>query len=111
MELLVSGVMQSANAALSPGEALRRVMEAIAGGILLEHGPGLRDPCEKELVVSSKICNDLHSLLFYTLHRSTDISSSSYNATGAIYGQTQTFKYILLVCDKKVSGLTPCVYL
>ncbi|CAG4955466.1 unnamed protein product [Parnassius apollo] len=50
MELLVSGVMQSAGAALSPGEALRRVMEALAGGLLLEHGPGLRDPCEKELV-------------------------------------------------------------
>ncbi|XP_073960181.1 zinc finger RNA-binding protein-like isoform X2 [Choristoneura fumiferana] len=50
MELLVSGVMQSAGAALSPGEALRRVMEAVAGGLLLEHGPGLRDPCEKELV-------------------------------------------------------------
>ncbi|KAI8434408.1 hypothetical protein MSG28_012446 [Choristoneura fumiferana] len=40
----------SAGAALSPGEALRRVMEAVAGGLLLEHGPGLRDPCEKELV-------------------------------------------------------------
>lgn len=52
MELLVAGVMQSAGAALSPGEALRRVMEAVAGGLLLEHGPGLRDPCEKELVVS-----------------------------------------------------------
>ncbi|XP_013169879.1 PREDICTED: zinc finger RNA-binding protein isoform X3 [Papilio xuthus] len=50
MELLVSGVMQSAGAALSPGEALRRVMEAVAGGLLLDHGPGLRDPCEKELV-------------------------------------------------------------
>ncbi|XP_039758213.1 zinc finger RNA-binding protein isoform X3 [Pararge aegeria] len=50
MELLVSGVMQSANGALSPGEALRRVMEALAGGLILEHGPGLRDPCEKELV-------------------------------------------------------------
>ncbi|KAM3960452.1 LOW QUALITY PROTEIN: zinc-finger protein 72D [Aphomia sociella] len=50
MELLVSGVMQSAGAALSPGEALRRVLEAVAGGLLLEHGPGLRDPCEKELV-------------------------------------------------------------
>ncbi|XP_035447047.1 zinc finger RNA-binding protein isoform X4 [Spodoptera frugiperda] len=49
MELLVSGVMQSAGAALSPGEALRRVMEAVAGGLLLDHGPGLRDPCEKEL--------------------------------------------------------------
>ncbi|CAK1541976.1 unnamed protein product [Leptosia nina] len=50
MELLVSGVMQSAGGALSPGEALRRVMEAVAGGLLLEQGPGLRDPCEKELV-------------------------------------------------------------
>ncbi|XP_069360439.1 zinc finger RNA-binding protein isoform X7 [Maniola hyperantus] len=50
MELLVSGVMQSAGGALSPGEALRRVMEALAGGLILEHGPGLRDPCEKELV-------------------------------------------------------------
>ncbi|CAG9565846.1 unnamed protein product [Danaus chrysippus] len=50
MELLVSGVMQSAGGALSPGEALRRVLEAVAGGLLLEHGPGLRDPCEKELV-------------------------------------------------------------
>ncbi|KAJ2949367.1 hypothetical protein O0L34_g15280 [Tuta absoluta] len=50
MELLVSGVVGSAGAALSPGEALRRVMEAVAGGLLLEQGPGLRDPCEKELV-------------------------------------------------------------
>ncbi|KAI5643941.1 DZF domain-containing protein [Phthorimaea operculella] len=50
MELLVAGVVGSAGAALSPGEALRRVMEAVAGGLLLEHGPGLRDPCEKELV-------------------------------------------------------------
>lgn len=49
MELLVAGVLQSAGAALSPGEALRRVMEAVAGGLLLDHGPGLRDPCEKEL--------------------------------------------------------------
>ncbi|XP_037971913.1 zinc finger RNA-binding protein isoform X3 [Plutella xylostella] len=50
MELLVSAVMQSAGAALSPGEALRRVLEAVAGGCLLEHAPGLRDPCEKDLV-------------------------------------------------------------
>ncbi|XP_053611909.1 zinc finger RNA-binding protein isoform X3 [Plodia interpunctella] len=50
MELLVSGVMQSAGAALSPGEALRRVCEAVSGGLLLDHGPGLRDPCEKDAV-------------------------------------------------------------
>ncbi|KAL4717296.1 hypothetical protein ACJJTC_017183 [Scirpophaga incertulas] len=50
MELLVAGVLSSAGTALSCGEALRRVMEAISGGLLLEHGPGLRDPCEKEAV-------------------------------------------------------------
>lgn len=53
----MSGVMQSAGSALSPGEALRRVMEAVAGGLLLDQGPGLRDPCEKELVVRINLSN------------------------------------------------------
>lgn len=48
MELLVEKVTSSAGAPLSPGECLRRVMEAVAGGILLENGPGLLDPCEKD---------------------------------------------------------------
>lgn len=33
---------------MSPGDALRRVFECIASGILLPGGPGLCDPCEKE---------------------------------------------------------------
>ena len=33
---------------LSPGDALRRVFEALAGGILLPDSPGFLDPCEKE---------------------------------------------------------------
>jgi len=33
---------------MSPGDALRRVFEALASGILLPGGPGLYDPCEKE---------------------------------------------------------------
>lgn len=33
---------------MSPGDALRRVFECIASGILLPGGPGLYDPCEKE---------------------------------------------------------------
>lgn len=61
MELLVSSVMHSAGCALSPGEALRRTMEAVAGGLLLEHGPGLRDPCEKELVVNTPLPTTLPS--------------------------------------------------
>lgn len=32
---------------LSPGDCLRRVMEGISTGILI-NGPGLIDPCEKE---------------------------------------------------------------
>lgn len=34
---------------LSPGDCLRRVMEALSCGILIQ-GPGLLDPCEKEPV-------------------------------------------------------------
>uniref|UniRef100_A0A3Q3JZA5 DZF domain-containing protein n=1 Tax=Monopterus albus TaxID=43700 RepID=A0A3Q3JZA5_MONAL len=48
MELLVEKVISSAAGPLSPGEAMRRVLECISTGILLQDGPGLMDPCEKE---------------------------------------------------------------
>ncbi|UYV65757.1 ZFR [Cordylochernes scorpioides] len=48
MELVVEKVLSSAGQPLSPGEALRRVLEAIASGMLLPGGPGLMDPCEKD---------------------------------------------------------------
>ncbi|XP_037326558.2 zinc finger RNA-binding protein isoform X4 [Pungitius pungitius] len=48
MELLVEKVISSAAGPLSPGEAMRRVLECISTGILLPEGPGLMDPCEKE---------------------------------------------------------------
>ncbi|KAM9384085.1 zinc finger RNA-binding protein isoform 2-T2 [Pholidichthys leucotaenia] len=48
MELLVEKVISSATGPLSPGEAMRRVLECISTGILLPAGPGLMDPCEKE---------------------------------------------------------------
>ncbi|XP_021179906.2 zinc finger RNA-binding protein isoform X2 [Fundulus heteroclitus] len=48
MELLVEKVISSATGPLSPGEAMRRVLECISTGILLPDGPGLTDPCEKE---------------------------------------------------------------
>ncbi|XP_022258330.1 zinc finger RNA-binding protein-like [Limulus polyphemus] len=50
MELLVERVISSSPVPLSPGDALRRVFEAVAGGIFLPGGPGLTDPCEKEPV-------------------------------------------------------------
>lgn len=49
MELLVEKVISSVGGVqLGPGDALRRLMEAVAGGILLPGGPGLADPCEKD---------------------------------------------------------------
>ncbi len=48
LELLVEKVLASAGPPLSPGDAIRRVFEAVAGGVLMPDGPGLLDPCEKE---------------------------------------------------------------
>ncbi|KAG5884871.1 hypothetical protein JTB14_025036 [Gonioctena quinquepunctata] len=50
LELLTEKVISSVpgQSQLSPGEALRRVMEAVASGLLLPGGPGLADPCEKD---------------------------------------------------------------
>jgi zinc finger RNA-binding protein len=48
MELLAEKVISSAGQPLSPGDSLRRILEAIASGILLPGGPGLMDPCEKD---------------------------------------------------------------
>ncbi|XP_049979522.1 zinc finger RNA-binding protein 2 isoform X2 [Alexandromys fortis] len=47
MELLVEKVLSSAPRPLSPGDAMRRVLEYVATGALLTDGPGLQDPCEK----------------------------------------------------------------
>ncbi|XP_042905081.1 zinc finger RNA-binding protein isoform X2 [Parasteatoda tepidariorum] len=48
MELLVEKVLSSSGQPLSPGDALRRVFEAIASGVLLPGSSGLLDPCEKD---------------------------------------------------------------
>ncbi|XP_011261160.1 zinc finger RNA-binding protein isoform X2 [Camponotus floridanus] len=50
LELLTEKVISTAGGPLSPGEALRRLLECVAGGILLPNSPGLSDPCEKEPV-------------------------------------------------------------
>lgn len=47
MELLTEKIISSAGMPLSPGDCLRRVMEALSTGILI-NGPGVIDPCEKE---------------------------------------------------------------
>jgi zinc finger RNA-binding protein len=47
MELFIEKIISSAGLPLSPGECLRRVMEAFSSGVLI-NGPGILDPCEKE---------------------------------------------------------------
>ncbi|XP_012878077.1 PREDICTED: zinc finger RNA-binding protein 2 [Dipodomys ordii] len=48
MELLVEKALSSAAKPLSPGDAVRRVLECVATGTLLPGGPGIQDPCEKD---------------------------------------------------------------
>lgn len=50
IELLTEKGISSTGVALGPGEALRVVFEVVSSGLLLQHGPGLLDPCEKESV-------------------------------------------------------------
>lgn len=48
IELLCEKSLGSSYSPLAPGEAFRRVMEAISSGVFLPGGTGLLDPCEKE---------------------------------------------------------------
>ncbi|XP_069460390.1 interleukin enhancer-binding factor 3 isoform X6 [Ambystoma mexicanum] len=48
LELLCEKAIGTANRPMGAGEAVRRVLECLASGILMPDGPGLYDPCEKE---------------------------------------------------------------
>jgi len=50
IELLCEKSLGSSFNPMPPGEAFRRVMEAVASGIFLPGGTGLLDPCEKDKV-------------------------------------------------------------
>ncbi|KAF7660472.1 hypothetical protein LDENG_00281710 [Lucifuga dentata] len=50
LELLVEKAIGTSERPIGVGESFRRVLECIASGILLEDGPGIKDPCEKETV-------------------------------------------------------------
>uniref|UniRef100_UPI0037E798B6 interleukin enhancer-binding factor 3-like isoform X2 n=1 Tax=Semicossyphus pulcher TaxID=241346 RepID=UPI0037E798B6 len=50
LELLVEKAIGTSERPMGAGESLRRVLECVASGILLEDGPGIKDPCEKETV-------------------------------------------------------------
>ncbi|XP_062391712.1 interleukin enhancer-binding factor 3a [Sardina pilchardus] len=48
LELLCEKAIKTCERPLGVAEALRRVLECVASGILLEDGPGILDPCESE---------------------------------------------------------------
>ncbi|XP_044202204.1 interleukin enhancer-binding factor 3-like isoform X2 [Thunnus albacares] len=50
LELLVEKAIGTSERPMGAGESFRRVLECVASGILLEDGPGIKDPCEKEAV-------------------------------------------------------------
>ncbi|XP_023421315.2 zinc finger RNA-binding protein 2 isoform X2 [Cavia porcellus] len=71
MELLVEKALSSAARPLSPGDAVRRVLECVATGMLLADGPGIQDPCEKDRV------DVLESM---TLQEREDVTASAQHA-------------------------------
>ncbi|XP_039901814.1 interleukin enhancer-binding factor 3 homolog isoform X2 [Simochromis diagramma] len=48
LELICEKAIGTGNRPMGAGEALRRVLECLASGILMADGPGISDPCEKE---------------------------------------------------------------
>jgi zinc finger RNA-binding protein len=50
IELLVERAVSTADTLLSPSLALSRVLEVVCSGIIAADGPGLKDPCEREVV-------------------------------------------------------------
>ncbi|XP_053711933.1 interleukin enhancer-binding factor 3-like isoform X1 [Synchiropus splendidus] len=55
LELLVERAISTSDRPMGVGESFRRVLECIASGILLQGGPGIKDPCEKEPVDASDV--------------------------------------------------------
>uniref|UniRef100_A0A8C7NHI4 Interleukin enhancer binding factor 3b n=1 Tax=Oncorhynchus mykiss TaxID=8022 RepID=A0A8C7NHI4_ONCMY len=49
IELLCEKAIGTGNRPMGAGEALRRVLECLASGILMADGAGICDPCEKDL--------------------------------------------------------------
>ncbi|KAG8519099.1 Zinc finger RNA-binding protein 2, partial [Galemys pyrenaicus] len=88
LELLVEKALSSAVGPLSPGDALRRVLECVASGTLLADGPGLQDPCERE---QTDVLGPM------TLQQREDITASAQHAL-----RTLAFRQI-----HKVLGMGP----
>ncbi|XP_063140781.1 spermatid perinuclear RNA-binding protein isoform X1 [Rattus norvegicus] len=71
LELICEKSIGTCNRPLGAGEALRRVMECLASGILLPGGPGLHDPCERD---------PTDALSYMTTQQKEDITHSAQHA-------------------------------
>uniref|UniRef100_A0A671R581 Spermatid perinuclear RNA-binding protein-like n=1 Tax=Sinocyclocheilus anshuiensis TaxID=1608454 RepID=A0A671R581_9TELE len=68
IELLCQKAISTSERLLGPGEAFRRVLECLASGILMEDGPGISDPCERDSTDAS---------VHLTLQQREDITQSA----------------------------------
>lgn len=71
LELICEKSIGTCNRPLGAGEALRRVMECLASGILLPGGPGLHDPCERD---------PTDALSYMTIQQKEEITHSAQHA-------------------------------
>ncbi|KAM3865396.1 interleukin enhancer-binding factor 3a [Diretmus argenteus] len=71
LELLVEKAIATSDRPMGAGEAFRRVLECVASGILLEGGPGIKDPCEKDPV---------DAIAHFTSQQREDITQSAQHA-------------------------------
>ncbi|XP_028398966.1 zinc finger RNA-binding protein-like isoform X2 [Dendronephthya gigantea] len=105
LELLVEKCLSSADYPLGPGEAFRRVLECISSGVLLPGGPGLHDPCEKEVTdasaemtaqeredITSTAQNYLRLHAFRQLHKVLGIDPIPASKFRGRYGRGARFK-------------------
>lgn len=79
LEVLCERALSTSNVPMGPGQAVRRVLECLASGILLEDGPGISDPCERETADAS---------IHLTPQQREDITQSAQFALRlVVYGQ------------------------
>ena len=90
IELLVERALFSAGRNLSPSSILMRIMEVVAGGLLMPDGQGIKDPCEREDTsvfshmtlqmredVTTQAQLDLRNIHYRKLHHVLDFPSTS----------------------------------
>lgn len=102
MEVLAEKVISSDGTVMSPGDALRRLFECIASGVLLPGGVGVQDPCEKD---PTDAAGNL------TAQEREDITASAQHALRLIaFRQIHKVSRIPRVCTRWLAWNRCCVF-